>query len=165
MFLNLWLVFLISGFWHGAAWTFIIWGLWHGLFLILDRIFLKKNLALIGKIPSILLTYFIVLIGWVFFRSNSIDYAIDYITQMFSFDFSMPSLYIDSKFWFVLGFALFTVFLSMFSWVEKNAIQWYMGTSNLALLGIKSIVTIILAWMCIASIFASDFNPFIYFKF
>jgi len=53
MYFNLWVVFLISGLWHGAAWTFVIWGAFHGLFLILDRLFLLKVYKKIGKVPSI----------------------------------------------------------------------------------------------------------------
>ncbi len=165
LFFNLWIVFIISGFWHGAAWTYIIWGAWHGLFLILDRLFLKDTLKRIGKIPAIIFTYFIVLIGWVFFKSESLGYSLGYLKRMFSFDFSIPSIYIDAKFWIVFSIAILIVFLGIFTWIEKNASRWYMGVSNLTLLSVKSVTTFLLAWMCLASIFASDFNPFIYFKF
>ncbi|MFI5164794.1 MAG: MBOAT family O-acyltransferase, partial [Bacteroidia bacterium] len=67
MYFNLCFVFLISGLWHGAQWTFIIWGAYHGLFLVLDRLFLLKLTEKIGKIPRIIFAFFVVVIGWVFF--------------------------------------------------------------------------------------------------
>ena len=57
MYFNLAFVFVVSGFWHGAAWNFIIWGAFHGLFLILDRLFLLKFYDKIGKYPSIIITF------------------------------------------------------------------------------------------------------------
>jgi len=78
LYLNLCIVFLISGFWHGAAWTFIFWGAFHGFFLVLDRLFLVNFLKRLGKIPSVILTYLVVLIGWIFFRSPNFSYAFDY---------------------------------------------------------------------------------------
>ncbi|MFC2121926.1 MBOAT family O-acyltransferase, partial [Bacteroidota bacterium] len=68
LFFNLWIVFLLSGLWHGASWNFIVWGAYHGLFLILDRIFLIKFLNKIGRIPGTLITFFVVIMGWVVFR-------------------------------------------------------------------------------------------------
>ena len=71
LYFNLWVVFFLSGLWHGAAWNFVAWGVFHGLFLILDRLFLAKFTDKIGKFPSIALTYFITLLGWVIFRRNN----------------------------------------------------------------------------------------------
>ncbi|HCT70925.1 MAG TPA: MBOAT family protein, partial [Bacteroidales bacterium] len=78
----MWLVFLISGFWHGAAWNFVVWGAFHGFFLIADRIFLLKFFAAIGKAPSILITFIITLVGWVLFRAETLPYAIHYLGRM-----------------------------------------------------------------------------------
>ena len=87
MYFNLCFVFLISGFWHGAQWTFIFWGAYHGLFLVLDRLFLLKLTEKIGKIPRVVLTFFIVVIGWIFFRSETITQAFQFLKKMFSFSY------------------------------------------------------------------------------
>ena len=89
LYFNLWLVFLISGLWHGASWDFVIWGAFHGLFLILDRLFLIKLLSKTGKFFSTFFTFFVVLIGWVFFRMNSFHDARIVIRKLFNFHFSM----------------------------------------------------------------------------
>jgi alginate O-acetyltransferase complex protein AlgI len=67
LYFNLWFVFLISGLWHGSSWKFVVWGAFHGFFLVMDRLFLLKLTSKIGKIPRVVLTYIITLIGWVIF--------------------------------------------------------------------------------------------------
>ena len=166
LYINLWTVFLISGLWHGAAWTFIIWGAFHGLFLILDRLFLLKILKKIGNIPAVFLTYFIVLIGWVFFRSDGLGNAIHYIYRMFAFDFSTPGVFIQNKFYVIFILATCCSFLGIFKWIEDNAILWYEKiNTNLFVLSLKCMTTVFLGWLCIIEIFGSNFNPFIYFRF
>ena len=166
LYFNLWVVFLISGFWHGAAWTFIFWGAFHGLFLVLDRLFLIDFLKRIGKSPAIVLTYVIVLLGWVFFRSNTIGEAFVFIGQMFTFDFEPAGVYLPNKFYVFLLLGLVVAFSGYFSFVEKNAQQWYesVTVSIWQLIG-KCFTTVLLGWWCLIEIFGSDFNPFIYFKF
>ena len=81
--LNKIIVFLLTGLWHGANWTFVLWGLWHGLFLMLEQYlpFLKKLPKAIGHIYTVL----VVLLGFVVFRADTISYGFGYIGRMFSF--------------------------------------------------------------------------------
>jgi alginate O-acetyltransferase complex protein AlgI len=74
-YLNLWVCFLASGLWHGAAWTYVIWGAYNGLFLVLDRLFLLKVLQRAPMLVANALTFLITIIGWVFFRSTSLGQA------------------------------------------------------------------------------------------
>ena len=165
LYFNLWAVFLISGFWHGAAWTFVIWGAWHGLFLIFDRLFLQDFLKKIGRFPAMLLTYLIVLIGWVFFRASSLGEAIAYLGTMFSFDFSRPGIYLDHQFWFYLLLGAVISFAGIIPAIEKKAVQFYEAGKHLHWTGVKALISLCLGWFCLAYIFSSEFNPFIYFKF
>src|ERR1700722_17942588 len=64
LYFNLWLTFLISGLWHGASWSFVLWGAYHGVFLVLERIFLLKIYARLGKLVSTIITFILVAIGW-----------------------------------------------------------------------------------------------------
>lgn len=166
LYFNLSAVFLISGFWHGAAWTFIFWGGFHGLFLILDRLFLLDFLKKIGKIPAIFLTYLIVLIGWVFFRSETIVEAFQFCGRMFVFDFSTTGIFIPNKFYVYLLLGFLIAFSGIFGKIEKRAQNWYenIQTNAVILIG-KSFVSVLLFWWCLMEIFGSEFNPFIYFKF
>lgn len=68
LYFNLILVFLLSGFWHGASWNFLIWGAYHGVFMLLDKIFLNNVLSKVGRLGAVLFTFFVVMLGWLIFR-------------------------------------------------------------------------------------------------
>lgn len=102
---NVFIIFLVSGFWHGANWTFITWGAIHA-FLFIPSFLLKNNrknlndveagrfyLPAVKDVVKILYTFSVVTLAWIFFRASSIDLAIDYITNIFSFDFSSVVFY------------------------------------------------------------------------
>ncbi|MCX6224851.1 MAG: MBOAT family protein [Bacteroidia bacterium] len=165
LFLNLWLVFLISGLWHGAAWNFVVWGGFHGLFLVLDRLFLIRFTARIGKIPSVILTYLITLVGWVLFRSTDLHQAGLYLKKMFSFDGGFPAWRFDTQFWVILLLAAFFGFFGTIrgieGWQEKQLKVPYSTRKT----WVGGLIAIILLVYCMASLTTSGFNPFIYFRF
>jgi alginate O-acetyltransferase complex protein AlgI len=165
LYFNLWVVFLLSGLWHGAAWNFVIWGAFHGLFLIADRLFLVSALKKTGKLPRILITFFITLIGWVFFRANTLDEAADLLGRMFAFDAMTDGFIFDSKFYFILivaiGFSFWGGFKKIESWQEKLFAE---GKKMRTLLSMV-FISLILFVLSLSSLTASGFNPFIYFRF
>ena len=165
MYLNLWIVFLISGFWHGASWNFVIWGTYHGVFLILDRVFLIKLTSRIGKIPRVLLTFFIVVIGWVFFRVDNFDDAILFIGKLFHYNNPVPGFNITGSFYFALVLALLFSFAGIYAQVQSMQMSIYtqLGSSKRWLS--LSVVSVFLLVISIAEITSSSFNPFIYFRF
>ncbi|MEM6915402.1 MAG: MBOAT family O-acyltransferase [Verrucomicrobiota bacterium] len=82
-YLNLFLVMLIGGIWHGAQWTFVIWGVIHGVLLMGER-WVRMNFSFAFPVwAGRFLTGFLLLITWVFFRSESMEVAIDYLASMF----------------------------------------------------------------------------------
>ena len=82
LYVNLWICFLASGLWHGAAWTFVLWGAYHGLFLTLDRLFLKRLLTGLPRAAGIGFTFLAVTIGWVLFRAPDAGGALTYLAAM-----------------------------------------------------------------------------------
>ena len=125
-FRNTMVIFLVSGFWHGANWTFVIWGAYHAL-LFLPLLLLGKNrrntntvaegriLPSLREVLQMGITLGLVLIGWIFFRSDSIGQAFDYLAHMFS-----PSLF---TFTYLQGMAkaiLFIVVLLIVEWLQRN---------------------------------------------
>lgn len=165
LYFNLMVVFLLSGLWHGAAWTFVIWGAIHGLFLIADRVFLLKAVAVWGKVPRMLLTYFVVLIAWVFFRAESLAQAGSYLGRMFVFESRTHLLSPDARFWLVLALAvLFSIagaIPGVERWAERRMEKPY------SLLGYSGtgLVSLVLTLICLTELYGSGFNPFIYFRF
>lgn len=83
MYFNLWTVFLISGLWHGASWTFVFWGAYYGFFLCLEKAFAGRMPIAIPGVLRQAGTFLIVMVGWVFFRSDSFGQAGAMLGAMF----------------------------------------------------------------------------------
>ena len=164
MYFNLWFVFLISGFWHGAAWTFVIWGAFHGFFLIADRLFLLKFYSKIGKYPAIVITFVITLVGWVFFRAENLPFALDFIGRMFSFT-TGPVVYMSQKFWIILIIGAFFGFWGSIGKVEQWQMKLFAKEQRMSTLIMMTAASIVLFVVSLAAITSSGFNPFIYFRF
>ena len=93
---NILIIFIISGFWHGANWTFIFWGLYHSILFIpsfifkANRKFVNSVIAEKGLLPSlretfqVLVTFLLITIGWVFFRNKTLSDSFEYLSIMFS---------------------------------------------------------------------------------
>jgi alginate O-acetyltransferase complex protein AlgI len=165
LFFNLWLVFLISGFWHGAAWTFIFWGIYHGLLLVAERLVLLKVYAKLPKFIPLLVTFLLVSIGWVFFRADTFKNGALFIKKLASFDFSINYIYITTE------LVVYFILAALFSFITltplgKN-LQNRIYFSNYTSLGyiMATLCSITLFYYCVASISSSTFNPFIYFRF
>ena len=80
---NLFVVFLLCGLWHGASWQFVVWGLMHGMFLVVERGGLGKILKRTWSPVRHAYTLMVVLVAWVFFRSEDLSSAMDYLSAMF----------------------------------------------------------------------------------
>ncbi len=165
LYFNLWLVFLASGFWHGAAWTFIIWGVYHGCFLILERMFLLKVFQKIGKIPSTLITFIIVAIGWVFFRADTTAQALSFTGKLFAFQFSAESYFLDAEFKFYFILAILFSFFACFKIGQRIQERIYFSEYRLGGYLAGTVTFCFLFLISLASITSSGFNPFIYFRF
>lgn len=166
MYLNLCFVFIASGFWHGASWTFIFWGAYHGLFLVLEKLFLLNWLKRAGKFASVVYAFFVVVIGWVFFRADNLSYALQFIKRLFVFNFN-KELFLGSNYCFYLVLAFVFSFFTVFKGGEK--IQNFFYADELKIKPWQtisfSLVCLFLFYFCIGSIATSSFNPFIYFRF
>ncbi len=164
LYFNLWFVFLASGLWHGASWSFVIWGAYHGLFLVLERLFLNNVYKRIGKFFSTIITFFVVMIGWVFFRIEHLPDAFAFLKRLFSFDFG-NALPFDLEFYTFFALAVFFAFFVYSGKGQKiqNAVYFedYSTKRHFTL----SVLTIGLLILSLASITAFGFNPFIYFRF
>lgn len=166
MYLGLFLVFVLSGIWHGANATFFIWGLYHAIFIMLEKTpFMKKVLAKTPKPIKHFYALLIVVIGWVFFRSPSLAYALSYLKSML----------------FINGFsALFptitnaTLAIFIISVIGSTPIFNFIKTKTLLLNKPKFTLTLeILSWsalivifiVCVPIILSGATTPFIYTQF
>ena len=122
---NVFAIFIISGFWHGANWTFIIWGLLNAIYF-LPLLLLNKNRNHLGVVaegklfPSlkelygIFLTFILTVLAWVFFRANNVEHAISYMSEIFSSSlFYTPEIFPKKTFILILFFILI-------EWLGRN---------------------------------------------
>lgn len=166
LYFNLWFVFLISGLWHGAAWNFLLWGAFHGAFLILDKLFLLKMYKSIGKYPSITLTFLITMVGWVIFKAESMNQVKFFLHKMFVIDLSNSIYFYDNEFITIMVIAILFAFITLF----KFGLRWQNNVFFSESYSVKgyllmTVVLMVLLVLSISYIMASDFNPFIYFRF
>ncbi len=175
-YFNLLTVFFLCGLWHGASWTFIIWGLFHGLFLVLERGALGKVIGRLPRAIQHIYAMLVVMFGWVFFRSESLEQAVTYIKSLGNF--SYPP-YLDAGLFATMNtefyIALFVGIIFMFPIVPRmmsqystHLVQAKMKTQYL-LKGVSTISMII--WMLFIVIYSSaelmsgSHNPFLYYRF
>ena len=165
MYFNLWVVFLLSGLWHGASWNFVVWGAYHGVWLVLERIGLGKFYEKIGKIPSVILTFIIVTVGWALFRIENLSDAFTFISRLFAFDFQSVIPIQSLQFLTTLIIAVIFSFIVLFPFGKKlQSIVYYTDFSKKQHLAVWS-VSIVLFLFCLGALNAVGFSPFIYFRF
>ena len=165
MYLNLWLCFLLSGLWHGAAWNFVVWGALHGFFICADKLFLNKAMKKIGKVPSVLLTFLTVTVIWMFFRIEDLGMAWTFVTRMFAFDFSGFAFNGNAHIYTVMVVATLFSFLTLTGWGKKlEQMVFYTDYSDRQHIWIW-IVAAFMFIFCVAALNATSFSPFIYFRF
>src|SRR4029079_13106526 len=82
MYLNLVTVFFLCGLWHGASWTFVVWGLYHGAFMVFERVGLHAALSRLPRLLGHLYALLVVMVGWVFFRADSLGAALGVLCAM-----------------------------------------------------------------------------------
>jgi alginate O-acetyltransferase complex protein AlgI len=132
---NTLIIFLVSGFWHGANWTFIAWGLLNALYILpsvifktnrahLDIVAQGKNFPTGKEITSILFTFFLTVIAWIFFRAVSLEHALNYLSNVVSPSlFSMPQFDVDLIFVVRMLLLLLFILLEWSGREQEYAIQ------------------------------------------
>ena len=163
-YFNLWVVFLISGFWHGASWNFVLWGVFHGMFLILDRLFMLDILKKMGRIPSILLTFLVVVLGWVVFRAETVGDAWHFYQALFAFRQGATAVVAPQFLLFLLLAVLFS-FSPAFRLGDKCMGGLYAETHSKGATIALFTVSMLLFFLSVGNLAVTDFNPFIYFRF
>lgn len=162
-YLNLWIVFLISGFWHGASWNFIVWGGIHGALLMAERIIGFEKIRKISPWFMQPATFFLVMISWLFFRVEDLSSATTGLVQMFSFsgfldEHQHTSIYeiVSHRTWFII------VIAGIISFAPKSL------TERIPLIhrpSTKSILACIVFTLALMKFADTSYNPFIYFRF
>lgn len=176
VYANLLVVFFLCGLWHGASWNFVIWGLFHGVFIAGEHAGLDAFLKRAGSVFSHLYTVAIVMVAWVFFRADTLPYALSFIGAMFGFGHGdgvryHVGLYLDNHVLMALAAGiLFSAPIAprlemYFREFTNNRPEFRFGCWEIGIdLGRKIVLVgvFLLATLCVAS---GTYNPFIYFRF
>jgi alginate O-acetyltransferase complex protein AlgI len=164
MYFNLWLCFLLSGLWHGASWNFVLWGAFHGFFICADKLFLKNALKKTGTIPSVIITFFLVAMGWVLFRVDTAADAGAYYQALFAIKGGL-TVAGDAQFWCTFALAVVFSFLTLSPLGQKLQDNIFADSYSKPLSWTMFAITLVLFILSAGSLCVSDFNPFIYFRF
>lgn len=170
--LNLWVVFLCTGFWHGASWNFVFWGTLHGAYLTIERL-LKWNFSFIPKWVKIGFTFFAVMMAWVPFRAENMQQTWGFYQKLFGFGVApidnyhlyMQSNVLNKEFWLMSVVAAYFSFGfgdGKWGWnvIWKRLKHRFEVLEWLEVLGF-----VFLFWICSIYIISGSYSPFIYFRF
>ena len=172
VYFNLWLVFLLSGFWHGASWNFIVWGCYHGLFISIDRLMSKRSWRF-SRFISIPTTFILVLIGWIFFRTETLSDAFSYLHVMFAGTGQETNICLTAKNLLPLNAIVVLVIAVLMSiapllGLKKLFSDWDITGCNArdnARVFFRFALTVLLFLFSLMALTLGHFNPFIYFRF
>ncbi len=156
-YLNILIVWFLTGFWHGAGWNFILWGLFFAVLMIIERSFLLKYLERLPSFISRFYLLFVVTISWVLFAHDSLEQAISYLKVMFGIGtnsfINTPSLYAITNFYvlIIIGIVFATPLMNN---LKARLNEWVVFAFY--------VVTLFLST---AYLVDATFNPFLYFRF
>ncbi len=158
---NILIVWLLTGFWHGASWNFIIWGLYYGILLLIEKFVLKNILEKIPNILKHLTTLFLVIIGWVIFRITDINTLLETLKYMFIFkgenlqQFILNNSNLIFNFYLIIPAIIFCIPFKKIKFDKDKFIPNLL--INLFYIG--------LLLFNISILTSNTYNPFIYFRF
>jgi alginate O-acetyltransferase complex protein AlgI len=168
---NLFAVFLLTGFWHGASWNFVFWGLFHGVFLTLERIWPVKGERLVNRIFAHLYTALVFTMSWVPFRAETLSDTWAMYRRLFDFsvfnthkynDYIQASLFNRELLMVLLIAVLGAAGFWRWSGNRMEKLRgWRAGVWDIASLAFFTAIF----WLCCMQIVAGSYSPFIYFRF
>ena len=188
-YVNLGIVFLLTGIWHGAGWTFVLWGLYHGFFLIVERVLENRRrgaakagaVAVPGgtvtperaeraandvakKLLSHVYTFVVVYFGWILFRADTIGLAGEFIRYMFvpHEPVILMGRFMNTKMWVLLGIAVLACGPAQRLWKRVKG-RGFAADGELTIPAVAGYMGIL--WTAILLLVNNTYNPFIYFRF
>jgi alginate O-acetyltransferase complex protein AlgI len=174
IYFNLVLVFFLCGLWHGASWTFVVWGLYHGAFLVVERVGLASRVNALPAPVRHAYALLVVMVGWVFFRADTLGGATAMLAAMGGGSATVPSTYAPVWYWsgeVVLAFIAGVIGATpVMPSAARRLSRWADGSAARPTLDWRGSAAAVVALLVIfsASLMLSaarSYNPFIYFRF
>ncbi|MBD8499721.1 MBOAT family O-acyltransferase [Paenibacillus arenosi] len=161
---NLFLVWLLTGLWHGANWTFIAWGLHFFLFIMLEKMLGLESFFAKYKVWGHMYVILVVLFGWVLFRANNIAHALEYMRSMFGFNGNV-TVGEEAMFYAREYVLLFIIGILSCLPLKKWVLNRHVNQVNSVVTYTYQFVMAALFIFSIAYLVKGSYNPFIYFNF
>jgi alginate O-acetyltransferase complex protein AlgI len=165
MLRNTFIVWAVTGFWHGADWNFILWGLFYGVILTFEKLYFHKVLEKLPSVVRILYTFVLVVMGWVLFDTESLTRAGQLLKAMFGFNYN----FVDSYSLYQLSsyIVMFLLCAILSTNIREKVTIMLTSRSNTSKLYYYSLPVLQLATMvlCTAYLVDASYNPFLYFRF
>ncbi len=161
---NILVVWFLTGLWHGASWNFIIWGLYYGLILLLEKIILNKVLKSIPSTIKHIYTMILVIIGWVFFASNDLTSATNYLKVMFLLN-QNPVIDSTAIYYLYTNFIMFILLIICSTPLSKNILDNLDKNFKLPYIHTSIVFYMFLLFITTAYLVNETYNPFLYFRF
>ena len=165
MIFNLFVVWFLTGIWHGASWNFILWGLYFGILVYLEKKILFRVLNKIPKIFSHIYLIVALLVGWTLFYFTDVNRAFEYIKILFGFtnnEFTNNELklvFTNNIYWILIAIVAST---PIYPYLKQ-----YIGQSRIKIFGqvVEVLLNVVIMICCTSMLIASSYNPFLYFRF
>ena len=154
---NLLIVWMLTGFWHGADWTFLLWGLYYGILLLAEKFLLRSVLQRLPRIVRRGYTLLLVMLGWVFFACNDWNSVCSYFRAMFSFEAGADLTQLLC--WLPIGLA------GAFASVSAGKCIWKKIDHTASAQWAEMVLCVLSLLLCTASLVSGSYNPFLYFRF
>ena len=163
---NIAIVWMLTGLWHGASWNFVLWGVYYGALLMIEKIFLLKWLEKIPKVFRHIYCLFLVIIGWTIFAQTDFAVLGEYLQTMFG----AGGVLVDGTFFYHLSCnAVLLIVLCLCSVDYKPLIAKSKKLSTFvqspAYDVVRTVIMMALMAMCFAFLVGDSYNPFLYFRF
>lgn len=157
-YINLFIVWTLTGFWHGASWNFVIWGIYFGVLISLEKAFLHELLKKTYPVLQHAYFVFFIMIGWVFFLYEDLSEGLSYLTAMFGFNEQSIT---DQSFLYELTSNLLLLIVAFSCSLPPSRA----AKRVFALPGVKPFVYLVIFILSTAYLVGGAYNPFLYFRF
>lgn len=160
MIFNLFVVWFLTGIWHGASWNFILWDLYFGILVYLEKKILFRVLNKIPKIFSHIYLIVALLVGWTLFYFTDVNRAFEYIKILFGFtNNELKLVFINNIYWILIAIVAST---PIYPYLKQ-----YIGQSRIKPFGqvVEVLLNVVIMICCTSMLIASSYNPFLYFRF
>ncbi len=161
--LNLFIVWTLTGFWHGAGWNFILWGLYYFVILFVEKLFLLKALDKAPKAVQHIYALLLIVLGWVIFACDDITVLLPFVGSMFGANGAVGGL---DVYWLVSKAVLLIICCIASTELPKKLMTSLSGRlSEKSAFVLKAVLTLLLLCLSIVFLIGDSYNPFLYFRF